>query len=266
MKKRILALIIVWAVIVGVLPVVAEESGDSATPPTGFTITFIDPTGDNETVVLTTDEDGRISNPPVFISSDGLRYARCWRASLGDELDVVWHSELVRGIVAFGEDVTLYAEYLGHDNFRFIAAVLDPNGGFVPYNIAEWMAEDGSYTMTLTLPTPTRPGYTFAGWFTEKDGGTRVTGDDGWSYLNPSPAHQQNRALFTLYAQWIDNAMTTTVTTPPPPEPAPTIECALDILMQLAGLENTAPPNSTIEDVLEILMFLAGLPSRFGNN
>jgi hypothetical protein len=51
------------------------------------------------------------------------------------------------------------------------------------------------------------------------------------------------------------------------PEPvAPTIECALDILMQLAGLPNTAPADSTIEDVLEILMYLAGLtglPSRF---
>jgi len=35
----------------------------------------------------------------------------------------------------------------------------------------------------------------------------------------------------------------------------------LEILLQLAGLPNNAPPDSTIEDALEILMFLAGLPS-----
>jgi len=42
---------------------------------------------------------------------------------------------------------------------------------------------------------------------------------------------------------------------------------ALEVLKQLAGLENTAPKDSTINDALEILKFLAGLPiSRFNTN
>jgi hypothetical protein len=56
--------------------------------------------------------------------------------------------------------------------------------------------------------------------------------------------------------------LTTTTTSTPEPVP-PTIEDALNILMQLAGLPNNAPSGSTIEDALQILMFLAGLPSVF---
>ena len=54
---------------------------------------------------------------------------------------------------------------------------------------------------TLTLPTsPTRTGYTFAGWFVASTGGTAlVTGY--------SPA---NTSAFTLYAQWTGNANTVT--------------------------------------------------------
>ena len=48
------------------------------------------------------------------------------------------------------------------------------------------------------LPTPTREGYTFAGWFTEKDGGTQVTKDTVVT------------ASHTLYAHW--TAKTCTVT------------------------------------------------------
>ena len=48
----------------------------------------------------------------------------------------------------------------------------------------------------VTLPTPTRTGYTFAGWYTAASGGTKV-GDAGETY---SPTEN-----ITLYAQWTPN-------------------------------------------------------------
>lgn len=46
---------------------------------------------------------------------------------------------------------------------------LDPNGGSVETTTVSTI--DGKMT---TLPTPTRTGYTFDGWFTEKEGGEPV--------------------------------------------------------------------------------------------
>lgn len=63
---------------------------------------------------------------------------------------------------------------------------------------AQW-ATSSSVT-ALTLPTPTRTGYTFAGWYTAASGGTKV-GNGGASYM-PS-------ANITLYAHW--TAITYTV-------------------------------------------------------
>ena len=52
-----------------------------------------------------------------------------------------------------------------------------------------------------TMPTPTRSGYTFAGWYTETDGGgTRVTND---TVLTNTSDH-------TLYAKWKINNITVT--------------------------------------------------------
>jgi len=74
---------------------------------------------------------------------------------------------------------------------------LNPNGGSVsPTTIS--VTNGGTYS---TLPTPTRSGYTFNGWYTEATGGTKV---------NPSDTVNLTGNI-TLYAQWTQN------TTPPPP-------------------------------------------------
>ena len=56
----------------------------------------------------------------------------------------------------------------------------------------------------LILPTPTRTGYTFNGWYTAASGGTKI-GDAGASYT-PS-------ANVTLYAQWTINSYKVTLDT-----------------------------------------------------
>jgi len=55
------------------------------------------------------------------------------------------------------------------------------------------------YFNNNTLPTPTRSGYTFKGWYTASSGGTKVT----------SSTIVQNGNNHTLYAQWIKNGTTT---------------------------------------------------------
>ena len=68
---------------------------------------------------------------------------------------------------------------------------MDANGGTV---------SDDSVTVTYskgygTLPEPTRDGYTFLGWFTAADGGSKVTAS---TTVTTNTNH-------TLYAQWEKN-------------------------------------------------------------
>ena len=60
-----------------------------------------------------------------------------------------------------------------------------------------------SHTYTLSSTTPTRPGYTFAGWYTEASGGTKVT--DTYTVGSASTASNQSA---TLYAHWTANTYT----------------------------------------------------------
>ena len=74
----------------------------------------------------------------------------------------------------------------------------------IPTYIVSYDANGGSCSTTsenassVTLPTPTRDGYTFNGWYTAATGGSLV-GAAGDSYA-PS-------ADITLYAQWTENAV-----------------------------------------------------------
>ena len=107
-----------------------------------------------------------------------------------------WYTALENGtkvesstLITATEDHTLYA------NWTAITynVVLNENGG---NNV-----EDLTYTVettTLTLPTLTRDGYTFNGWFTAEVAGTKVESTDILSKL-------ENQEY---YAQWIANQFT----------------------------------------------------------
>lgn len=69
---------------------------------------------------------------------------------------------------------------------------LAPNGGSVLLK-AQWSAMPA-----ITLATPERDGYTFLGWYTAAEGGTKV-GNAGESYT-------PTRSI-TLYAHWINSAI-----------------------------------------------------------
>lgn len=69
----------------------------------------------------------------------------------------------------------------------------DPNGGECSEN--PWHVENGfAYNKFGTLPSATKDGYTFGGWYTANDGGTKVTGDT---------IVQSESSDITLYAHWI---------------------------------------------------------------
>ena len=79
------------------------------------------------------------------------------------------------------EDMTLYAVWRG------VMVYYDANGGSVTTGSEQY---NGS---PMTLPTPTRTGYKFTGWYTAASGGDKV-GDAGGGYT-PTDG-------ITLYAQW----------------------------------------------------------------
>ena len=86
-------------------------------------------------------------------------------------------------------DITLYAQWSNN-----LLVTYNANGGTCDTASSSY---DG--TTPVTLPTPTRTGWTCTGWFTATSGGTKV-GNAGASY---APTNH-----ITLYAQWSQNTYT----------------------------------------------------------
>ena len=92
-----------------------------------------------------------------------------------------------------GSDVTIYVS----KGKQPVSVSLDAAGGSVsPASVTVY--HTGTYQ---GLPTPTRSGYTFQGWFTDRTGGAKVTES---TTVSTSSAH-------TLYAQWSANTYTVTL-------------------------------------------------------
>lgn len=99
-----------------------------------------------------------------------------------------------------------YVRYIVHGSEKR-SATGSPRGVYNQTNVVSNLADDGGSTTLyaqwgdmseVTLPTPTRDGYSFLGWYTSIIGGTRV-GDGGASYTPTGD--------ITLYARWINNAI-----------------------------------------------------------
>ena len=91
-------------------------------------------------------------------------------------------------------EITLYAHWQEKVEYT---VTYNANGGSCGTASATYQGS------ALTLPTPTRTGHTFNGWYNATTGGNKI-GDAGASYI-PS-------ANITLYAQWTVNSYTITVT------------------------------------------------------
>ncbi len=89
-------------------------------------------------------------------------------------------------IVKTANEHTLYARWVANE----YTLSFNGNGGSAPNSIQ--VTYDSAYG---TLPTPTRTGYTFDGWYTTATGGTKVNSTDIVKITNTT----------TLYAQWTIN-------------------------------------------------------------
>ena len=90
-------------------------------------------------------------------------------------------------VTEIGNDTT--PETLGKTLKVGVIVTFNANGGSVTPTSA--LVLNGN---NITLPTPTRVGYSFNGWYTEATGGTKV-GDAGAAYTTATAK--------TIYAQWV---------------------------------------------------------------
>lgn len=108
---------------------------------------------------------------------------------------------------------TLYAHWTANT----YTVTFNANGGSVGTT-----SKTVTYGSTYgTLPTPTRSGYTFNGWYTSSSGGTEKTSSSTVSIT----ANQ------TLYAHWTQNTTTTTTTTTRPSTGGGTATAANEIIV-----------------------------------
>lgn len=99
-------------------------------------------------------------------------------------------------VVTTAKDHKLYA----HWKANTYTVTFDANGGTVTPD-TKTVTYDSTYGNSEELPIPTLDGYTFVGWFTEKDGGDSVTKD----------TEVKTAAEHALYAHWTQNIHTVTI-------------------------------------------------------
>ena len=116
-----------------------------------------------------------------------------------------WYDQAARGNRVGGEgstvtptgDKLLYAQWEARITYNAVGSTAPPAGDLV--NVSD--------DPVITLPSPTRAGHTFVGWFTAATGGARV-GEGGDAYSVASDV--------TLHARWQAN-----VVPAPPSDPVP---------------------------------------------
>ena len=148
-----------------------------------YTITF-DATGG--TVSKTqdiTNAKGELTSALPTPARDGYKFAGWFTATENGE-------KVTTGTV-FSKNTTVYAQWTKDDKPKESYTItFNANGGKVNGQETATQQTDKTGKLTAALPTPTRDGYTFNGWFTAKEGGTKITADTKFT---------ENT---TLYAQW----------------------------------------------------------------
>jgi uncharacterized repeat protein (TIGR02543 family) len=133
------------------------------------------------------------------------------------------------------EDIrgNLELEYSPQNVPQTMTVTFDPNGGdaLLPADASKSVTQGETYG---ALPTPTRSGYTFAGWFTAATSGSKIT----------SASEVTETANHTLFAQW------TAVAPPPvnPPYNPPPEDTPEDTTPPEDTPEDTTPPDDNPED------------------
>ena len=170
-------------------------------------------TKDKVRFTLTLDTNGGDEPNDVWDIEEGTAVAPAWRPKREGYRFTGWFTDKVNGEQRTSwtptGDETVYAHWEKLPDVYTVT--FDPNGGTC--SAASVKVTEGS--AIGTLPTPTRSGYTFEGWYTAKSGGTKLT--TAW----------KPTAAATVYAHWtaVPTSTPTPEATPKPtnvPTPVPT--------------------------------------------
>ncbi|MBR6364966.1 MAG: InlB B-repeat-containing protein, partial [Lachnospiraceae bacterium] len=138
-----------------------------------ITITFMD--GDKVVARVTIPKGGTIPNIPVPTPAVGHTFVGWYTAKSG--------GTMLTSSTKFNTDATVYARWKAIT----VTVSFNSNGGTAA--VSKQVTYGSAYG---TLPTPTRTGYSFAGWYTAASGGAKVT----------STTIVTNASNHTLYAHW----------------------------------------------------------------
>ena len=153
---------------------------------TETTIT-LNPNGGTGTMGDVTTENGTLTLPKCTFTREGYTFAG-WATSANGE--VAFADEEV--VSNWDADITeLFAKWTA----KTITITWDANGGSVNPTSSTYTYNGA----TITLPIPTRIGYSFNGWFTATTGGTQIT------EVGTTNKPTEN---VTYYAQWTEKALT----------------------------------------------------------
>lgn len=153
-----------------------------------YQITFDANGGTPATQTQRVNEDGQVGDLPTA-TRDGYEF-------------VGWFTDPTGGTQITSTTVpTSATTYYAHWTANTYIAIFDPQGGTISTATDYWKYVTMGQPYG-TLPTPTRDGYTFGGWYSDPSGGTQVTQQT----IATTPADH------TLYAHWTANAVTTTLT------------------------------------------------------
>ena len=146
-----------------------------------------------DNIVVTFDINGGDSVEPTFktVTYDDVYHELPIPIRFGYDFDG-WFTEVDAGdLITETVTVTNYLDHILHAKWSLknINVVLDSNGGDELSPFIKVVIFDSAYG---TLPTPTRYGYNFTGWFTDKTYGTLI---DEFSLVSDENTH-------ALYAGW----------------------------------------------------------------
>lgn len=154
------------------------------------------------------DAEVEVGVAPRPVALPTVRCSTCtgiWGAASNGEQKFDDDGLLVSGASAPTATTTWYAQWTR----KSYAIALDDNGGsggsgmiFSNGDTAEFFADDDLAEGVSTVTPPTRTGYTFAGYYSAKSGGTLVIGADGGIELVSGTGARD----VTLYAHWTVNS------------------------------------------------------------
>lgn len=151
-----------------------------------YTVTFDPASGECNISTMETNAEGKLSYLPVP-TKDNCTFGG-WRMRVGGSEQ--WRD--VNTNTVFTKNTKVYASWI----YGSCTVSFNANGG----TVSQSSKSVTTGTAYGDLPTPTRSGYTFDGWYTAASGGIRMT----------SNTIVEDTADHTLYAHWTANPTQTT--------------------------------------------------------